>query len=82
LYLEAEIFNSVVEFIDPVTFKLPVTEADPVNGNAAPPPPAFRANEAVSAKEAVVENEEDRDVIALDAEVAQEELTAEEAVKA
>jgi hypothetical protein len=42
--------------IDPVTPKLPVIWADPVNGNAAPPPPpaTAKANEAVPKSEPVI----------------------------
>ena len=42
-----------VVFNDPVISRLPVIKADPVNGNAAPPPP-FKANDAVKAYDADV----------------------------
>ena len=35
--------------VEPVTPKLPVIKADPVNGNAAPPPADVRAKDAVKA---------------------------------
>jgi hypothetical protein len=47
--------NPNVEVVEPVTIKLPVINALPVNGNPAPlpPPPPFIAYEAVTAYEAV-----------------------------
>ena len=47
--------NPNVDVVEPVTIKLPVINALPVNGNPAPlpPPPPFIAYEAVTAYEAV-----------------------------
>ena len=42
-----------MDVFDPVTIKLPVITALPVNGNPDPPPPPFIAYEAVTAYEAV-----------------------------
>jgi hypothetical protein len=46
--------NPRVEVVEPVTIKEPVIIADPVYGNDAPPPPPFKAKDAVKAYEAEV----------------------------
>ena len=55
--------------IEPVTPKDPVISADPVNGNAGPPPPPFNANEAVVANEAVPKSEPVNDVAVKEPEI-------------
>jgi hypothetical protein len=45
--------NPNVDVVEPVTIKLPVITALPVNGKPAPPPPPFIAYDAVTAYEAV-----------------------------
>ena len=53
LYLNADVSVMLVAKKAPVTAKEPVISADPLKGKPAPlpPPPAFKANEAVSEKD-------------------------------